>query len=143
MDGDLSDDPAELPRMLAPILDAQADLVLGARTQVERGALTPQQVLGNRVALSLLALLLHTRLSDLPSFKAVRRTTLERLDLRERTYGWTTELLVKAIRQRIRIVEVPTHYRRRGGGRSKVAGTWRGTLGAGYHMLRVVLRYAL
>ena len=143
MDGDLSDDPVELPRMLAPILDAEADLVLGARTQVERGALTPQQVLGNRVALSLLALLLHTRLSDLPSFKAVRRTTLERLDLRERTYGWTTELLVKAIRQRIRIVEVPTHYRRRGGGRSKVAGTWRGTLGAGYHMLRVVLRYAL
>ena len=143
MDGDLSDDPAELPRLLAPLLDDQADLVLGTRRHVEHGALTAQQVMGNRVALSLMALLLHRRLSDLPSFKAVRRAALERLDLRERTYGWTTELLVKAVRQRLRIVEVPTHYRRRGGGQSKVAGTWRGTLGAGYHMLKVVLRYAL
>jgi len=116
MDGDLSDDPAELPRLLAPILADEADLVLGARTNIERGALTPQQVMGNRVALTLIALLLRTRLHDLPSFKAVRRTTLEQLNLRERTYGWTTELLVKAVKQRARIAEVPTHYRKRGGG---------------------------
>jgi glycosyltransferase involved in cell wall biosynthesis len=143
MDGDLSDDPAELPVVVAPILSGEADLVLGTRTQVEPGALTPQQVAGNRVALVLIALLLHRRLQDLPSFKAVRRDVLQRLDLRERTYGWTTELLVKAIKARVRIVETPTHYRKRAGGQSKVAGTLRGTLGAGYSILKVVLRYAL
>src|SRR5439155_24012066 len=98
---------------------------------------------GNRVALMLIALLLRKRLHDLPSFKAVRRTTLEQLNLQERTYGWTTELLVKAVKHHARIVEVPTQYRKRGGGQSKVAGTLRGTIGAGYHMLKVVLRYAL
>ena len=143
MDGDLSDDPSELPRLLAPIEHDQADLVLGTRTHVEPGALTPQQVAGNRVALWLIALLLRRRLGDLPSYKAVRRETLVALRLKERTYGWTTELLVKALRHNVRIVEVPTRYRKRGGGRSKVAGTLRGTLGAGYHMLKVVLRYAL
>jgi len=143
MDGDLSDDPAELSNVVAPILSGEADLVLGTRTQVEPGALTPQQIAGNRVALVLIALLLHRRLQDLPSFKAVRRDVLQRLELCERTYGWTTELLVKAVKADVRIVETPTHYRKRGGGQSKVAGTLRGTLGAGYSILKVVLRYAL
>jgi len=142
MDGDLSDDPAELPRVVAPIIDSLADLVLGTRTDVEPGALTPPQVMGNRVALLLIALLFRRRLHDLPSFKAIRRTTLEQLQLRERTYGWTTELLVKAVKSRVPIVEVSTHYRKRGGGESKVAGTLRGTLGAGYSILKVVLRSA-
>jgi len=143
MDGDLSDDPAELPNIVAPILNGAADLVLGARTYVEPGALTPQQIMGNRVALALMALLFRKRLRDLPSFKAVRRETLMQLNLQERTYGWTTELLVKAVKARVRIVEAPTHYHKRGGGQSKVAGTLRGTLGAGYHILKVVLRYGL
>jgi glycosyltransferase involved in cell wall biosynthesis len=143
MDGDLSDDPAELPNIVAPILNSAADLVLGARTHVEQGALTPQQIIGNRVALTFIALLFRKRLRDLPSFKAVRRETLMQLNLQERTYGWTTELLVKAIKAHVRIVEVPTHYRKRGGGQSKVAGTWRGAFGAGYHILKVVLRYGL
>ncbi len=143
MDGDLSDDPAELPGLLAPILSDEADLVLGARTHVEPGALTPQQIAGNRAALFLIAVLLHRRLHDLPSFKAARRTTLERLQLQERTYGWTAELLVKAVKHDVRIAEVPTHYRKRAGGRSKVAGSVRGALGAGYHMLKVVVRSAL
>jgi hypothetical protein len=95
------------------------------------------------VALILIALLFRRRLHDLPSFKAVRRAVLQQLDLKERTYGWTTELLVKAVKAHVRIVEVPTRYRKRGGGRSKVAGTLRGTLGAGYSILKVVLRYAL
>ena len=142
MDGDLSDDPAELPRVVAPIVEAQADLVLGVRAHVDAGALTPQQVVGNRVALFLIALLLRRRLHDLPSFKAARRAALEQLQLRERTYGWTTELLVKAVKARLCIVEVPAHYRKRGGGQSKVTGTLRGTLGAGYSILKVVLRYA-
>jgi len=143
MDGDLSDDPAELQKVVEPIVSGQAELVLGTRTHVEPGALTPQQIAGNRVALFLIALLLRRRLRDLPSFKAVRRDVLQRLDLHERTYGWTTELLVKAIKAKVRIVEVPTRYRKRGGGESKVAGTLRGTVGAGYSILKVVLRYAL
>lgn len=142
MDGDLSDDPAELPRVVAPILNDEADLVLGTRTHVEKGALTTQQIVGNRVALGLIALCFRKRLHDLPSFKAVRRETLDQLNLQERTYGWTTELLVKAAKSRARIAEVPTHYRKRGGGQSKVAGTLRGTLGASYAILKVVLRYA-
>ena len=143
MDGDLSDDPAELPCVIAPILEDRADLALGARAQVEKGALTPQQIAGNRVALWLIALLFRRRLRDLPSFKAARRDTLTQLKLQERTYGWTTELLVKAVKSRVRIAEVPTRYRKRGGGQSKVAGTLRGTVGAGYSILKVVLRYAL
>jgi glycosyltransferase involved in cell wall biosynthesis len=142
MDGDLSDDPAELPNILAPILRGEAEFVLGIRTQVEAGALTPQQIMGNRVALMLIAWLFRKRLRDLPSFKAIRRETLLRLNLQERTYGWTTELLVKAVRSNTRIAEVSTRYRKRGGGQSKVAGTVRGMLGAGYHILKVVLRYA-
>ncbi len=143
MDADLSDDPAELPKLVAPILNGQADLVLGSRKAVEQGALTLQQMSGNAAALFLIRLLFRTSLSDLPSFKAVRRETLIHLNLQERTYGWTTELLVKAAKARVRIVEVPIRYRRRGGGQSKVAGTVTGALGAGYHMLKVVLRYAL
>lgn len=143
MDGDLSDDPAELPRMVAPVLSGEAALVLGNRVHVEPGAMTPQQIAGNRVALALIALIFHRRLHDLPSFKAVRRSALEELNLQERTYGWTTELVVKAVRAHLPIVEVPAAYHKRGGGQSKVAGTLRGTLGAGYSILRVVLRYAL
>jgi glycosyltransferase involved in cell wall biosynthesis len=142
MDADLSDDPAELPDVLAPLLAGEADLVLGSRTQVEPGALSPQQIAGNRVALSLIAFLFRRRLRDLPSYKAVRRTVLDQLCLQERTYGWTTELVVKSLKARVRLTEVPTHYRKRAGGQSKVAGTLRGAVGAGCSMLSVVLRCA-
>ena len=142
MDGDLNDDPAELPNVVAPMISGGAHLLPGTRTQVAPGALAPQQITGNRVTLVLIALLRRRRPQELPSFMAVRRDVLQQLDLRERTYGRTREPLVKATKAHVRIVEMPTHYRKRGGGQSEVAGTLRGTLGAGYFILKVVLRYA-
>ena len=142
MDGDLSDDPAELSNIVAPILAGEADLVLGMRVPIERGVFTPQQAFGNALALFLIGILFGTRLRDLPSFKAIRRTTLEQMNLKERTYGWTTELVVKAAKSNVRIVEVPTPYRKRAAGRSKISSTVRGTIGAGYSILTVIFRYA-
>ncbi len=144
LDGDYSDPPALIPALLAPIQAGRADLVLGSRVLggMERGALPPQAVLGNRLVTALIALLYRRRLTDLPSFKAVRRTWLERFAMQELTYGWTTEMVVKAIRTGCRIIEVPVPYRRRGGGQSKVAGTVRGTVLAAYHLLATALRYA-
>jgi glycosyltransferase involved in cell wall biosynthesis len=144
LDGDYSDPPAAIPRVLAPLRAGQADLVLGSRTLggLERGALPVQAVLGNWLVRALILLLYRRRLTDLPSCKAIRRQTLLGFDMREFTYGWTTEMIVKALRQSCRIVELPVPYRRRGGGRSKVSGTVRGTFGAAYHLTATVLRYA-
>lgn len=144
LDGDYSDPPALLPSLLAPLLANQADLVLGSRVLggMEQGALPFQAVFGNRLVTTMIWLLYRRRLSDLPSFKAIRRSSLARLQMREMTYGWTTEMIVKAIRAGQRIVEVPVAYRRRGGGQSKVSGTIRGTLLAAYRLITATLRYA-
>jgi glycosyltransferase involved in cell wall biosynthesis len=143
LDGDYSDPPASLAAVLAPLQVGQADLVLGSRTLagMERGALPPQAVWGNRMVLALIALLYRRRLSDLPSFKAIRRATLDSFAMQEMTYGWTTEMIVKALRQRSHIIEVGVPYRARGGGQSKVSGTLKGTLRAGYGLVATVLRY--
>lgn len=143
LDGDGSDVPEDLPRVLQPILEGKADLVLGSRTLGERepGALSPHQVLGNRVVLSLLQLLTGARLSDFGPFRAIRGDAMRRLDMCHPTYGWPVEMVVKAARRGLRIVEVPVRTRRRIG-RSKVAGTLRGSLLAGYHLIATVLRYA-
>jgi glycosyltransferase involved in cell wall biosynthesis len=144
LDGDYSDPPALIPALLAPLQAGMADLVLGSRVLggMERGALPAQAVLGNRLVTALIALLYRCRLTDLPSFKALRRDWLASLAMQELTYGWTTEMIVKTIRRGGRIVEVPTPYRRRGGGRSKVSGTVRGTVLAAYRLLATALRYA-
>lgn len=142
LDGDYSDPPGELPRILAPLLAGRADLVLGCR-RCAAGALPVHARLGNQLVTGLLALLYRRRVSDLPSFKALRRGTLAQLKLREQTYGWTTELIVKAIRQRLRLVEVPVAYRARAGGRSKVSGNWRASARAAYRLLWAAVRYRL
>ncbi len=142
LDGDYADDPADLPRILAPILDGTADLVLGSRLERrERGALPPHQRAGNRVATILIALLYRRRLGDIGSFRAIRADKLAALDMAHPTYGWPVEMVVKAARRGYRIEEVPIHYRRRIG-QAKVGGTLRGSLLAGYHMLHTILRYA-
>jgi hypothetical protein len=109
---------------------------------MEQGALPAQAVLGNRLVTTLIRRLYGCHLTDLPSFKAIRRDTLARLRMQELTYGWTTEMIVKTIRQGGRIVEVPVAYRRRGGGQSKVSGTVRGTVLAAYRLLTTTFRYA-
>lgn len=140
LDGDRSDDPRDLQRMLAPILDGSADLVLGSRVRgnLQPGALPPHQRAGNWVALQLLRLLFHVHLSDIGSFRAIRRERLLALDMRHPSYGWPVEMVVKAARRGYRIAEVPITYHPRIGV-SKVGGTWRGSLGAAVSMLGVIL----
>jgi glycosyltransferase involved in cell wall biosynthesis len=143
LDGDYSDPPADLPRVLAPVLAGTADLVLGSRELESLPHVLPLHArLGNRLVLGILHILLGCRLRDLPSFKAIRWDCLERLEMSEMTYGWTTELIVKAVRARLRIVEVPVRYRPRLVGKSKVSGTVRGTFGAGWKLCSCAVRYA-
>ncbi len=144
MDGDGSDDPADLPMMLRPIREGLADFVIGSRVseRAERGAVPLQARLGNLLVSRLIRLLYGVPLHDIGSFRAVRCSQLAALEMREMTYGWPVEMVVKAVRAHYRIVEVPIHYRRRSHGRSKVAGTIVGSMKAAFYMLSTTLRYA-
>ncbi len=144
LDGDGSDDPAEASRLLEPLHNGTADLVLGARIAhgSEAGALTPQARLGNRVVTRLIRALYGIELMDIPSMRAIARKDLERLGMADRTYGWPVEMVVKAAKHGYRIQEVPIRYRRRRGGTSKVAGTVKGTILAAWYMLTTTLRHA-
>jgi glycosyltransferase involved in cell wall biosynthesis len=143
LDGDYSDPPGALDSILAPLLAGKADLVLGCRDlRAHPGALPLHARLGNQLVLWAIRLLLRRRLRDLPSFKAVRLDSLQLLQMRELTYGWTTELIVKAVRADLRIMETPIVYRPRLAGRSKVSGSVRGTLGAAWKLCWCALRYA-
>ncbi len=143
LDGDGSDDPAELPRVLHPILHGQADLVLGSRTlgQDDHSGLTPQQRVGNCVVTSLVRLLYGVALTDIGPFRAITQSAFQALGMEHKTYGWPVEMVVKAAKKGQRIVEVPVSCHKRIG-RSKVAGTVKGSLLAGYHLLWTTLRYA-
>jgi glycosyltransferase involved in cell wall biosynthesis len=144
MDGDGSFLPAELPALLAPILADEADLVLGSRWRgaIAPGAMPFQQRFGNWLAARLMNTFYGLSVTDLGPYRAIRRSLLARLDMREMTFGWPTEMMVKAARQGARIVEVPVSYHPRRAGRSKVSGTLRGTLLAAWFILGVTLRYA-
>jgi glycosyltransferase involved in cell wall biosynthesis len=143
LDGDAADDPSELPRILAPVLRDEADLVVGCRVAAGRqaGAMTPQQVAGNRVASALMRTLHGARVGDLGPFRAVRRDDLLRLGMCEMTYGWSAEMVVKAHRAGLRYQEVPVSYRRRIGV-SKVGGTLRGSVGAAVSITGAILRHS-
>jgi glycosyltransferase involved in cell wall biosynthesis len=140
LDGDYSDPPGQIERVLAPLRAGRAGLVLGSRERggMERGALPVHARLGNRVAVLLLRFLYGLRLTDLPSFKAIRRADLLALGMRDLHYGWTAELIARAARRRLRVVEVPIDYRVRIGA-SKVSGTLSGSVKAGYAILRAVI----
>jgi glycosyltransferase involved in cell wall biosynthesis len=142
LDADLSEDPAQLPELLAPIREGRADLVIGSRTLGEReeGSLTPVQEFGNRLATLLLRLFFGARFTDLGPFRAIRWEALERLGMRDRGYGWTVEMQARAARAGLRCAEVPVRHRRRRAGRSKVAGTIAGMLGAGVKIPLTILR---
>jgi glycosyltransferase involved in cell wall biosynthesis len=146
LDADGSDDPAELERLLGPIRDGRADLVIGSRTlpgaQVERGALSPQARAGNFVASRMIRLLYRARHTDLGPYRAIRLDALERLEMQDLDWGWTAEMQVKAIRRGLRVLEVPASWRRRRGGKSKISGTVRGVIGAGYKILLTIARHA-
>jgi glycosyltransferase involved in cell wall biosynthesis len=144
MDGDASDDPADMSALVAPIADGAADLVLGSRTlgKREAGALTPQQMFGNWLACLLMRWIWGARYTDLGPFRAIRRDALSRLALTDENYGWTVEMQARAVKHGLRTLEVPVRYRRRIGA-SKVSGTLRGAIGAGVKILYVIGREAL
>ncbi|RLT33544.1 MAG: glycosyltransferase family 2 protein [Chloroflexi bacterium] len=144
MDGDGSFAPAELPALLAPLHSGAADLVLGTRLRggMTPGAMPSHQLFGNRLVAWLLGRLYGLALTDLGPYRAVRREFLHTLDMREHTYGWPVEMMVKSARRGATIIEVPVSYRPRSAGESKVGGTVKGTLFAAYRILRVTFRYA-
>jgi glycosyltransferase involved in cell wall biosynthesis len=143
LDGDYSDHPGEMPQLLEAIREG-ADLVIGSRMLGlrEPGALLPQARVGNLLACFLIRLLYGHRYTDLGPFRAIRWDAFQRLEMRDRDFGWTCEMQVKAVRKKLRIAEVPVSYRRRVG-ISKITGTVGGTLRAGWKILWTIARYGI
>ena len=144
LDGDGSDCPELMSRLVEPITEGRYDFVIGSRTRGrrERGSMNFQQVFAGRAAGWLLRALYGVRYTDMCPFRAVRRDALARLGMREETYGWNLEMQMRAARAGLRILEVPVDHRRRAGGESKVSGTLRGTVLAGTRILYTVARIA-
>jgi glycosyltransferase involved in cell wall biosynthesis len=142
LDGDYSDRPAELPLLLAPIIEGRADITLGSRLhgRTSAEALPWHQVFGNRLAASLIGLLYGLKISDLGPFRAARAEVLRALALEETTYGWAVEMILKGALAGYRVVEVPVSYYPRIG-QSKISGTLKGTVGAGWFILSLIVRY--
>ncbi len=142
LDGDRSDVPRELPRLLRPLLANEADLVIGSRTlgDHEAGSLLPQQVFGNWVAAKLLRVLFGVTVTDIGPFRVIRRQTLLTLGMREMTYGWSVEMIARAARQGLHVREVPVSYRKRAAGISKVSGNIRASAMAGVRITGAILR---
>lgn len=144
LDADFSDHAEQMPRLVEPIANGTADLVIGSRVlgRRQRGALTPQARFGNRLACWLIRRLWHVRFTDLGPFRAIRASALKALNMIDTNYGWTVEMQIKATQRRLSIREVPVDYRRRIG-RSKISGTLRGILGAGTKILGTIVVAAI
>jgi glycosyltransferase involved in cell wall biosynthesis len=145
LDGDGSDCPEFMDQLVNPIVAGTHDFVIGSRTRGQRepGSMNLQQVLSGRFAGFIIGLLYRVHYTDMCPFRAIRREALERLHMREQTYGWNIEMQMKAARAGLRILEVPVNHRCRTGGKSKVSGTLRGTFVAGARILATLLRIAL
>jgi glycosyltransferase involved in cell wall biosynthesis len=144
LDGDFSDHPEEMSEIIKPIVEDHADMVIGSRTLGSRepGALLPQARFGNWLATRLIRLLFGVTFTDLGPFRAITYPALLKLDMKDRTFGWTVEMQVKAALQGLRSQEVPVSYRRRIGV-SKITGTINGTIKAGWKILYTIFRYRL
>ena len=142
LDGDYSDYPEEIPLLIKPILENNADLVIGSRAlgEKEKGSMTPQQIFGNWLATALLKLFYNVKFTDLGPFRAIRFSSLIALGMQDKTFGWTVEMQLKAAKQGLRCLEVPVRYRKRIG-ISKISGTLKGTVMAGYKILLTIFRY--
>lgn len=143
LDADFSDHPDELGAVVAPILDGRADMVIGARVAGKRepGAMLPQARFGNVLATTLIRLIWGYRYTDLGPFRAITAEGLRKINMQDKTFGWTVEMQIKALREGLRVTEVPVSYRKRIGV-SKITGTVRGTLGAGYKILWTIAKYS-
>ena len=142
LDGDYSDHPEELSRLVRPIQDGRADLVLGSRLKGvrERGAMPLQSLFGNWLACALMRLICRVGYTDLGPFRAIDYSAICSLDMRDTNFGWTVEMQIKAAQAKLRIIEIPVPYRRRIGV-SKISGTLSGTIMAGYKILFTIARY--
>lgn len=144
MDGDYSDYPEELTKIVRPIIEEDMDMVIGARTKTgrESGSMTPQQLFGNWLATSLMRLFFNAKFTDLGPFRAIRYDKLVSLQMRDKTYGWTVEMQLKALKRKFKYTEVPVRYKARIGV-SKVSGTVKGTIFAGIKILNWIFKYTL
>lgn len=144
MDADGADDPAQIRDLLTPLLNDEAEMVLGSRIAgvISPGAMPWHQEFGNQLSAGMIRLLYGLPISDLSPFRAVLRSKLLDLDMQEMTYGWPTEMITKAARQNWRILEVPVDYHPRIGGESKISGTVRGTVLATYYIMHTILKYS-
>lgn len=142
LDGDYSDYPEEINLVIAPILNKEAEMVIGSRVLglKEKGSLTPQQVFGNWLATKMLHIFYGVKFTDLGPFRAITLGALNKLKMVDRNYGWTVEMQIKAAKQHINSVEVPVNYRNRIGF-SKVSGTVKGTIMAGYKIIFTLFKY--
>lgn len=142
LDADYSDYPEEMKELIMPIIENDYDFVIGSRAlgNRENGSMTPQQIFGNRLATSLLRMLYGVKYSDLGPFRAIKYAQLIALNMQDTTYGWTVEMQLKAAKQKLKICEVPVRYRKRIGF-SKISGTVKGTLMAGYKIITTIFKY--
>lgn len=142
LDGDHSDYPSQLPDLVLPIINGEADLVIGSRAlgNKESGSMTPPQIFGNWLATSLIQAFYHVKYTDLGPFRAIKYSDLVALNMKDTNYGWTVEMQLKAAKQKLRTLDVPVDYRQRIGV-SKVSGTVKGTILAGYKILFTIFRY--
>lgn len=142
LDADYSDHPEEMPQLLAPILSGQYDFVIGSRAlgNREQGSMAQQQVFGNWLATFMMKRMYGIHFTDLGPFRAIRYDALLQLGMQDQTYGWTVEMQLKASKHKLRITEVPVAYRKRVGF-SKISGTLKGTVLAGYKIITTILKY--
>ena len=143
LDGDFSDYPEELTKIVAPIIDNNIDFVVGSRVKElrEKNSMTPQQVFGNCVATTLMKVLFGAKFTDLGPFRAIKYQKLLDLNMQDKTYGWTIEMQLKSIKQKLTYIEVPVNYKKRIGV-SKVSGTIKGTIFAGIKILGWIFKYS-
>ena len=144
LDGDYSDYPQQLSQLVAPIIEKDIDLVIGARVRAlrEKGAMTYPQKFGNWLATKLMKLFFGARFTDLGPFRAIKYSKLLALHMEDKTYGWTVEMQLKAVKQKYSYIEVPMKYRNRIGV-SKVSGTLKGAIFAGIKILTWIFKYSL
>ncbi len=142
LDADYSDYPQEMRELIKPIVEQNFDLVIGSRALGNRqqGSMTPQQIFGNWLATNLLRWFYGVKFTDLGPFRAIKFDKLLALQMKDTTYGWTVEMQLKAAKMRLKTTEVPVNYRRRVGF-SKISGTIKGTVLAGYKIITTIFKY--
>jgi glycosyltransferase involved in cell wall biosynthesis len=142
IDADYSDHPDELPELVQPIIENKMDLVIGSRASgnLEKGAMTVPQRFGNWLATNLIRIFYKYHFTDLGPFRAVRYSQLVAMNMEDKTFGWTVEMQVKAAKMKMNATEIAVSYRRRIAGKSKVSGTIRGTILAGYKILWTIFK---